>query len=385
VRLFLALILCSAIGCTKHTLVEAAMRGAYRPDPVARLDGYLVLGGDTHCHVTPPDNPRHVSRGFERSIELARREAIDFVIFTPHLWDGFTADGERELAVAEHRALRAQAATLGPDDPIAIVGLEYTTREGHVTMGFADLERVLAEVPPGREDVLFERWVADGGLLFVNHPYLTGIDSVLEQARWNLSWRHWTEGRRISPALAAAERLLHGVEVYNAGVSRLYDRFLRLERDTSMRAAFHQLERQARTRGRRMIAVGGSDSHSDYLRATMFVLARERSEAGVREAMLAGRVCVRDPRACSFEVRSGEGPWQPPGAALSGDELRVRGGGRRVEVLLDGAVVAELGRLEEEVLRVAPGRCTLLRARIDGGESGPVYVNCPFAEEPGGS
>lgn len=55
--------------------------------------GAIVLAGDLHWRVTPPDDPTDVTRGLERTIELARREKLDFVVFTPHVGARFYLDG----------------------------------------------------------------------------------------------------------------------------------------------------------------------------------------------------------------------------------------------------------------------------------------------------
>ena len=65
--------------------------------------------------------------------------------------------------------------------------------------------------------------------------------------------------------------------------------------------------------GRRLIPVGGSDSHTHHLRATTFLLSRGRGEAEIRDALVSGRVCVRGPEACS----SARTRW-PSSAASAG-------------------------------------------------------------------
>lgn len=131
-----------------------------------------------------------------------------------------------------------------------------------------------------------------------------------------------------------------------------------------------------------MAPVGGSDSHGHHLRATTFVLARGRTKDDIREAVIAGRTCVRDPGACSFEVRVEGGPWSVVGSALAAApwvEARARGGsddGRSIEIFLDGERVASPS--SDEIVRIAlpRGRCSVVRARVEQGFSAPVYVGC---------
>ena len=384
VRLRLALMIVAilhAAGCTKHTLVDTLMWTAHRPPAPLPVPGFQVLAGDTHCHIVPPDSPGHVSRGFERTVELARRERLDFVVLTPHLWDEFhRLPYERDEAIAGDALLLRQVAALphGPDDPLVIVGFEYTTRHGHATAAFGDLVGTLRDVPWDAPDGrFFERYVETGGLLFINHPFLTPSSDVIGRGGWDLSWKHWTRAERVDPELRVIERLAHGVEVFNLGVDHLLDRFVRRHEHGSMRAAFNAMDRMIHRQGRPVSAVGGSDSHSDHLRASMYVLARERTGPAIREALLAGRTCVRGPPACTFEVRVPGGEFRPPGSQLPAvHRVEVRARGERIEILRDGHVVVRPRYRSIEVVPVERGRCTLLRARVDGGESGPVYVGC---------
>jgi hypothetical protein len=94
-----------------------------------------------------------------------------------------------------------------------------------------------------------------------------------------------------------------------------------------------------------------------------------------------GRVCVRDPRACTLEARVEGGEWRPVGSSFdAATAVELRATGSRIELLVDGELVA-MPRSGEAVSREVPAdRCSIVSARIDGGASGPIYVNCPFAE-----
>jgi len=67
-----------------------------------------------------------------------------------------------------------------------VPGFEYTdSRYGHVGSSFADLAKVLAEVSveaaQAAPERFFEQWVADGGVLVVNHPLVTPVDSIFAE------------------------------------------------------------------------------------------------------------------------------------------------------------------------------------------------------------
>ena len=67
-----------------------------------------------------------------------------------------------------------------------------------------------------------------------------------------------------------------------------------------------------------MTPVGGTDSHSFHLRPMTFVLAERRSPDAIRDAVRAGRTCVVQPGACTFEVRTEGGAFAPVGSSLEG-------------------------------------------------------------------
>jgi hypothetical protein len=389
-------------GCSRplsHHLLDAAMSSAYRPPspqtlsparPAIPGDGprYMLLGGDLHCHVSPPDVDWHASRGIAETVELARREKIDFVVLTPHVPAlFFQGDSLREEVLGALSSLERSLPAMGPEDPIFVVGFEYTDYHyGHVGAGFADLRAVLGDVSarsaltdPAR---FFEAYVKRGGLLVVNHPLLGPIDSVFSMAKANLSWRPFTAPGPYPDEIRGADRVAQAFEVYNLAVSELRDRFLLGETRATLEATFSRLDKEIPRRNRPMAPVGGSDSHSGHLRAATFVLAEERSARGVREAIVAGRVCVRDPAACTFEARaSGESAWRPPGSAIRGTamiEARARGG--FVRIVVNGAEIAPEEPGESVFVPVEPGRCSVVRARVDEGYSGPIYVNCPFGK-----
>jgi predicted metal-dependent phosphoesterase TrpH len=398
----------SLLGCaSEHGVVDLAMTSAYRPRApftraVARAgagggqqptasdaEPFLVLGGDLHCHVLPPDDPSHVVRGVRETVALAREEHLDFVVLTPHVPARFFVDASlREYVASDQRALRAEiASALVPaDGPIMIPGFEYTDhRYGHVGAGFADLDAVLADVPleaaTARPGQFFESWLRHGGTLIVNHPLVVPLDSSFSMARADISWRPLTSPLPVPEEIATAHELATGFEAYNLTATHLRDRYLQRDTDRTLAATYERLDHEAVASGRAMTAVGGTDSHSHHLRATTFVLARERSAGAIREALGAGRVCVRDPGACTLRVRGGAdmGRWAPAGEHIDSDgTVLVRTGGDDTTVFLSGTPVARVSAGEIARIEVPANRCSIIRATVGRGYSGSVYVNCPW-------
>lgn len=408
IALLLSIGLSAAGGCLhadRHTAVDVVMGSAYRPPtvdgdavrviralgPTAESDDgarFALLAGDFHCHVSPPDWNQEANRDVAGTVALAKAEHLDFVVLTPHVGARFFLDeAYRAAEVADLRALRDTIATQGTDAPLLIPGFEYTDhQQGHLGFAFADLDTVLARLPveqlEERPEDFVSTWVAAGGLVVVNHPLVTPLDSWFAIGRADLSWRPWTagEGTFIPPEIAAANRLAHGFEAYNLTAAHLRDRYLSNTGRGTYQQTLARLDREIVSQARRLVPIGGSDSHEDHLRATTFVLAEARTADGIRDAVLAGRVCVRDPRACSLRARVRRGPWQPLGAAfVDTDSIDVRAQGDAISVLVNGRVAAHPHAGEVVRLSVDPQACSVIRAEIDGGATAPIYANCAFA------
>ncbi len=382
---------CSSLATSlQHRAVDTAMAIAYRPaDRGKRLvlasgHTYEVLAGDLHCHVSPPDGTSHVIRGLGETARLATSEGLDFVVLTPHVRARFFASERgRAYVLAQQAALREAIRGLPRSDVLFIPGLEYTDSQfGHVGVSFSDIDRLLDALPlheaRAHPERFFERHVAAGGLLVVNHPFTTPTNFVVRISRADLSWRPFTQpGLSTPPEIDAVSRLAQGYEAFNLTTTDLRDRFLLHDHDRSLRQTLEKLDTEIVRQHRRMAPVGGSDSHSHHLRPTTFVLAESRTPAAVRDAIAAGRTCVRDPGACTFRVRAPGGDWVPVGGALEGV--------REIEVVADGGAV-EVRRAGEVVARPEPGvvsrmslpdsSCAVLRARVGVGESAAIYVNC---------
>lgn len=363
------------------------MSSVHRPNRVDPENNsqYQILAGDLHCHVTPPDAPFHVSRNLAETMTLARSEQLDFVVLTPHLRSRFFLDAEsRQLAVEALSHLEQDVSRLESEEILFLVGFEYTDfGYGHIGAAFGDLNRVLAHVSveeaqknPG---AFFDEYVAQNGLLFINHPLVTALESSFHMAQVDLSWRPLTAPGPYPREIAAANRLAHGFEAFNLTVFELRDRYLLSEPQTSLRLTLARLDQEIILQRRRLIPVGGSDSHSDHLRATTFVMAEQRSPRAIREAMLAGRVCVRDPAACTFEAREPEGSWKPIGSSFRNvEQLEIRARGNELGFIVNGSVVYQGSSRKTMRVRVSKERCSLLRAQVDEGYSAPIYANCGF-------
>jgi hypothetical protein len=401
-----ALAALTASACARpasHYVIDATMTSAHRAaapalslseggEPLAFAGArsaeppLTLLAGDMHCHVAPPDDPPHVTRGVPETVELAASEGLDFVVLTPHVGALFFQDDDHRAYVRQTlAALRRAVSTAKPTRTRFIVGMEYTDhRFGHVGLGFADLDKVLGDVPASdaraRPELFFERYVAHGGVLVVNHPLVTPLESFVSIARADLSWRPFTSEEPFPAEIAAVDRLAQGFEAYNLTATHLRDRYLLGDTEHTIHATTLLLDRAIPARARRMTPVGGSDSHSAHLRATTFVWSRGRSEEAIRDAIVAGRACVRDPAACSLEARAPGRAWLTVGSAIAGvSAVEVRAKGESIDIRLDGARVAEPASGEVVRVAVSPGKCSVLRAIVDEGYSAPIYVNCPFA------
>jgi len=385
------------LGCRQQDIAEAMFSSAYRPPKVERrspsaaspTSHFLLLAGDMHCHVTPPDDTTEVTRGLDETLDLARSEGLDFVVLTPHVWSRFFTDSSLRSAVSESQSvLRKAIAKKAAADVVLIPGFEYTDhRYGHVGVAFAEVDAVLAKVPLAEAqrhpERFFEEWVSEGGLLTVNHPFVTPLDSIVPIARANLSWRPFTAEGPFPPEIRRISELAQSYEVFNLTATELRDRWLLGERDRTLNATFAALDRLIPNTHRRMTPVGGSDSHGHHLRATTFVLSERKDASAIRDAVKAGRTCVRDPAACSFEVRQSGTEWKVAGASFDGDgDLEVRAHGDSIHILLDGDEVASPS--SDEIVRVAipKDRCSVVRAEVDDGYSGPIYAHCGITTEP---
>lgn len=383
-------------GCTKNQLVTMAMDGASHATSHQgmQVGGRMILAGDMHCHVLPPDAAYHVSRELPETIERAKAESLDFVVLTPHVPARFFADDElRGWVLNTQQQLRARITRLAPS-LIVVPGFEYTDpRYGHVGASFADPTEVLAGLTA--EDALasperfFEMWVARGGVLTINHPVNRPLKNApFQELTSDLSWRAF-RGVAAPPEIDWITNHAQSVETFNTSVTHLRDQFIVGEEDRSLREAAHLVDRLARHQKRKIAAVGGSDSHGAWLRGTTFVLAKERSLEGIRKAIIEARTCVRGPEACTLQLRTLGGAWlgvgdsitlNTPGAQAEGGPptlaFEARASGGDATFVVNGEIVAS-ARSEETVSLLLPAdRCAVVRAIVGRSWSSGVYVNC---------
>ncbi len=374
----------------EQAAVDLAMVEAPRPPPgwrgsVVPPAPWLLLAGDLHCHINPPDWSDHVARHLPETIQLARDEQLDFISLVPHVFSNLYEDREAPLRLAAALAdLQARVDARPPDDLILDVGIEYVDPTGHFGMVFGDVRAALLAAPfdvdqahPGAFiDVFADR----GGLLVVNHPLLTPIRAPVPLASLDISWQPFTGRPPFQPAIAIVDARAEGFEAANLFVREVRDRFLLGDSDDSTRRVIERLDREILPRRRRMTPVGGSDSHSFHLRPMTFVLAERRSREAIRDAIRAGRTCVLQPASCTFEVRpEGSEAFSPVGSSVEAvSRVEARASGEAVAIYRNGERVAAPASGEVVSIDVPPGQCSVLRATVDGGYSAPVYVNCPF-------
>jgi hypothetical protein len=221
-----------------------------RPEPVGRTAAPRSLEagwyrGDLHTHTVHSDGRRRI----EEMSKAATVAGLDFIVSTDH---------------NTNSANRAWAAAAGGDLEV-IAGEEVTTRHGHwLAVG----------LPPGGwvdwrygpRDGVFAGYAAqvraDGGLVVAAHPSVP-----LPGCAWEFGYRD-----------------VDAIEVWN-GLWNVDD-------ELSLRI-WHQLLRQ----GRRVVAVGGSDSHlvgQPVGRPQTVVYADELSSSGLIEGVRRGRCYVAE-------------------------------------------------------------------------------------------
>jgi hypothetical protein len=77
-------------------------------------------------------------------------------------------------------------------------------------------------------------------------------------------------------------------------------------------------------------------------------------------------------------VRAGDGPWLSVGSSIQGvQSLRAKARGLSVKIRVNGRLIEASDSAEVEIPLDA-SRCSVIRAQVDEGYSGPIYANCPF-------
>lgn len=376
-----------------HAAVDLMMIQAPRPpagwrESVVPPTPYLLLAGDLHCHINPPDWSDHVARHLPETIRLAQEEHLDFISLVAHVFSDLYRDRETPLRLAAALADLQATVDARPDDGLILdVGVEYIDPSGHFGMVFGDVRAALLDTPHdvavAHPEAFINTFADRGGLLVVNHPLLTPSRSWVPLGSLDISWQPFTGRPPFRPEIAAVDARADAFEAANLFVSAVRDRFLLGDSEDSTRRVLGRLDREILARKRRMTPVGGTDSHSFYLRPMTFVLATQRSREAIHDAIQAGRTCVVQPAACTFEVRAeGSEAFSPVGSSLHATtRVEARASGRAVVIYRDGEQVATPAGGQVVSIAIAPGQCSVLRATVDGGYSAPVYVNCPFASK----
>ncbi|HUF52666.1 MAG TPA: CehA/McbA family metallohydrolase [Dehalococcoidia bacterium] len=274
--------------------------------PVGRPDdrGGRWLKGDLHCHTVHSDGLNTVREIVDRAVELG----LDFLAVTDHNTN------------THHEDLEALS-----DLPIILIpGEEVTTYWGHAnTWGLREWIEYRCADQESMEAV--QRFIASrGGLFSINHPkcigppwLFTGWEGYNCMEVWQAPWRF-----------------------YNWESLERWDSLLQ--------------------RGERVVAVGGSDTHSippaeprhphGLAEPTTWVYAGEPSEAGVLAAIRAGHAFITDSpnRGAHLELLADAdhdgaydrtmGDTVPPGVIRF--RVKVTGGDeRRLWLITDGAPI----------------------------------------------
>lgn len=213
------------------------------PDRVVpRAGEFVILAGDFHVHAFPGD-------GSLAAFEL-RREAAHAGL------DVFAVTNHNQTIAA--RLVHWLAGS--SDGPIVIVGQEVTNPRYHlIAVGITrpidydqPAARVIADIH------------AQGGVAIAAHPEREYWDGFEPEALDTLD------------GVEAAHPVMHEDEESRTAIAAFFER--------------------ARQRRPNIAAIGSSDFHASPAlgAARTFVLARERSEAGVLEAIRAGRTVAED-------------------------------------------------------------------------------------------
>jgi len=211
---------------------------------VARSGEFLILAGDFHVHAFPGDGSL-AAWALRRE---ARRAGLDVFAVTNH--------NQTFAARLVHGLARFSG------DPLAIVGEEVTNPRYHL-IGVG-LTRTIDRDQPAAAAIAAIH--AQGGVAIAAHP---------EREYWE------GFGPEAIEALDGAERahpVIHDDEAARGDLAAFYDR--------------------ARGRNADLAPIGSSDFHASPSLGDCrtFIFAREHSEAGVLEAIRAGRTVAADGR-----------------------------------------------------------------------------------------
>ena len=269
---------------------------APQPLPLPSITGARWYRGDLHLHTVHSDGERHP----EELVAAARASGLDFMVSTEH-----NTNSANRVWPAYHTA-----------GLLVIPGEEATTRHGHwLAVG----------LPPGGwvdwrygpSDGVFPRFAAQvrdgGGLVVAAHPSVPlpgsawefGFDDVDALEVWNGRWN--------------------------------------LDDEYSLRT-WQRLLRQ----DRRVVAVGGSDSHSEHQQVGLpqtVVHAEELSTPAIVDGLRCGRSYLARSSGVALDLTASCGD----GVAGPGQTLRVSADGRvTVTAVLSGAAGTDVALITAE-------------------------------------
>ncbi|WP_432830027.1 CehA/McbA family metallohydrolase [Dactylosporangium sp. CA-092794] len=230
--------------------------------------------GDLHLHTVHSDGRRRPAE----LVAEARAAGLDFIVSTEHN----TNAANRMWAAAQ------------PDDLLVVAGEEVTTRHGHwLAVGLGPGEWVDWRYAP--RDRVFGRYAEQvrrgGGLVVVAHPAVP-----MPGAAWEFGYRD-----------------VDAIEVWN-GVWNVDD-------EVSLRIWQRLLRR-----GRRIVAVGGSDSHAAHQRVGLpqtVVHAAALSTPALVEALRHGRSYIAASSDVTLELTASSTTGEGTRTAGPGDTLAV--------------------------------------------------------------
>ena len=266
-----------------RSVVEHTPAVAFSPPP--SVSGARWFRGDLHLHTVHSDGQREP----DDMIEAARASGLDFIVSTEHN----TNSANRVWPACRAGGL------------LVIPGEEVTTRHGHwLAVGLSP--HAWLDWRYGPSDEVFPRFAAqvrdDGGLVVAAHPSVP-----LPGAAWEFGFDH-----------------IDALEVWNGRWN--------LDDELSLRI-WQRLLRQ----GRRIVAVGGSDSHGEHQQVgspQTVVHADGLSIPAIVDGLRCGRSYLA--RSCEVALEltaSGDG-----GVAGPGQTLRVPpGASATVTAVMSGA------------------------------------------------
>ena len=262
------------------------------------------LVGDLHVHVAPPDGAGHSALTTESAIAAARKAGLDFIALTPHGADRSFPDPSDEKApaisgqalaarLAASALLAAPAVGTPQARPLVVVsGWEFTRdTPGHLGLTFFRVEDLEKAADADKARIALGR----GALVVVNHPFFRPVASdlpVMKMVTGDRRWRPFFGEGRDDLAWNAIEVWHERSVLVQKLHTGLGDKFP----GTQMAAdSLRAWDEATRTQRRRIVGVGGSDSHGrvPYAIAPMAVMAvrvESADEDGLRRGLLAGHV-----------------------------------------------------------------------------------------------